>query len=109
TTALVRPWLKLCFTTPCSTPGRLSVSVPFAGATVNFSPGCLVSVIQIPMLSQPLGPLGQVESYPHRPDQPSECVQGAASASGPCRSRGRQAAQHVPHLDGQVPNPIAVM
>src|SRR5262249_51271830 len=47
TTALVRPWLKLWRTTPCSTP-RLSVSV-LVGATLRvFSPG-FFSVIQRPI------------------------------------------------------------
>ena len=40
TTALVRPWLKLWRTTPCSTPLRLSVSV-LVEVTVSFSPGFL--------------------------------------------------------------------
>ena len=45
TTALVRPWEKLCRTTPAST-GRLRVSV-LAGATVSvFSPEFFVSFIR---------------------------------------------------------------
>src|SRR5262249_56554224 len=67
TTALVRPWLKLCLTMPCSTPGRLSVRVALAGVTVSFSPGCLVSVIPIPYL----GPLARIELRPHRPVRPA--------------------------------------
>src|SRR6202043_2747580 len=72
TTALVRPWLKLCRTTPCSTP-RLSVSVPFVEATLSvFSPGFFVSVslIQLPIRAplkaaqQPLNPVPGVAS-PH--------------------------------------------
>ena len=104
TTALVRPWLKLCLTTPCSTPGRLSVRVALAGVTVSFSPGCLVSVIPIPNS----GPLGSIELRPRRPARPAGNWQGFATARGPCRWRGRQAAQHVPHLDAQMPNPIAL-
>ena len=37
----------------------------------------------------------------------SEIVQGASSASEPPYFRDRQAAQHVPHLTGPMPNPIA--
>ena len=47
TTALLRPWLKLWRTTPCSTPPRLSVSV-FVEVTLSFSPVFfVVSVIHI--------------------------------------------------------------
>ena len=47
TTALLRPWLKLWRTTPCSTPARFSVSV-LVGVTLSFSPLFLVvSVIRI--------------------------------------------------------------
>ncbi len=47
TTALLRPWLKLWRTTPCSTPPRLSVSV-FVELTLSLSPLFLfVSVIRI--------------------------------------------------------------
>jgi len=42
TTALERPWLKLCRTTPASARG-FSVSV-LVELTLNFSPGLLVSV-----------------------------------------------------------------
>src|SRR5207237_8629727 len=67
TTDLVRPWLKLCFTTPCSMPGRLSDRVPLPGVTLNFSPGFFVSVIPIPVL----GPLVSGASGAGRPDHPS--------------------------------------
>ena len=47
TTALLRPWLKLWRTTPCSTPPRFNVSV-FVELTLSFSPLFLVvSVIPI--------------------------------------------------------------
>src|SRR5207248_1595648 len=55
TTALLRPWLKLWRTTPCSMP-RLSVSV-LVGVTLSvFSPGFFVSVIHVPALSGLPGP-----------------------------------------------------
>src|SRR5262249_9024522 len=58
TTALLRPWLKLWRTTPCSTP-RLSVSV-LVGVTLSvLSPGFFVSVIHIPVLSECLDHLVQ--------------------------------------------------
>ena len=47
TTDLLRPWLKLWRTTPCSTPPRLSVSV-LVEVTLSFSPLFLfVSVIRV--------------------------------------------------------------
>src|SRR5262249_13972757 len=63
TTALLRPWLKLWRTTPCSPP--LSVSV-LVGVTVSvFSPGFfVVSVIQFPLLSRNWrGPNGALPAF----------------------------------------------
>ena len=70
TTALLRPWLKLWRTTPCSTPPRLSVSV-FVEVTLSFSPVFLVvSVIRVHFYTrsvprrlspaQPLRPSGRI-------------------------------------------------
>ena len=54
TTALLRPWLKLWRTTPCSTPPRFSVSVLVA-VTLSFSPlFFVVSVIPIQFRTQSL-------------------------------------------------------
>ncbi len=64
TTALLRPWLKLWRTTPCSTPARFRVSV-LVGVTLSFSPLFLVvSVILIqfrnyPVPAQPFSRSGQ--------------------------------------------------
>src|SRR5208282_2369967 len=103
TTALLRPWLKLCRTTPCSTPPRLSVSV-LVELTLSFSPVFLVvSVIRMSLA-------GSVRRSPHRPycaDRRPETVQGADSAPKRSRSQGRRAGLHVSHLGGSMPNPIA--
>src|SRR5271170_2548804 len=118
TTALLRPWLKLWRTTPCSTPARLSVSV-LAGATLSLSLLFLV-VSDIPIqfrsherlrtnnyhrLSWPR-PGSSRLSHPG-PDRRSETVPSAANAPKTCHSGPRRAGLHVSHLTVPVPNPIA--
>jgi hypothetical protein len=53
TTCLVRPWLKLCLTTPVSVRG-FSVKVALPEPTLSFfSPGFFVSVIPFPVFGHP--------------------------------------------------------
>ena len=64
TTALLRPWLKLWRTTPCSTPPRFKVSV-FVELTLSFSPLFLVvSVIPIRFCTRSAPLAGSVRSSP---------------------------------------------
>ena len=69
TTALVRPWLKLWRTTPCSTPRPLRVRV-LLGLTLSFfSPVfSVVSAIPIPIL----GSLAVFHHVPASPAAPAE-------------------------------------
>ena len=67
TTALLRPWLKLWRTTPCSTPPRLSVSV-FVGVTLSFSPVFfVVSAIRYPVPYAPIVAAGSARVGPAGP------------------------------------------
>ena len=110
TTCLVRPWLKLWRTVPCST--RLSVKV-LLGLTLRvLSPGFFVSTIQQSQsccavrvrtgrVVRNLAVFSCLAAARHPGIGP-----GSGCATGTSCSPGPRAGLHVSHLTGPVPNPI---
>ena len=112
TTALVRPWLKLCRTTPVSARG-LSVSVLVELTLSVLSPGFSYQSFHSLSVPELAVAAASVKAQPRaipcrvRPAQWSGSVRGSGSARETRCSLGRQAGQHVSHLTGPMPNPIA--
>src|SRR5262249_61214067 len=114
TTALVRPWLKLWRTTPCSPPRPFRLRV-LLGATLSFfSPVfSVVSAIPVPIpracarfTLQRCASAG----VPWRrllTGNPSGNAQDARGAPETSRFQDRRVGLHVPHLTAPMPNPIA--
>ena len=115
TTALVRPWLKLWRTTPCSTRALQRQRLGRRDAQRLFASLFVVSAIPIPILrlrhvrhagASALRPFcAACLAGPTRLGR-SGNARGARRAPETSRLRGRQAGLHVPHLTGPMPNPI---